>query len=76
MSSQSRDLAKVKVKSLDEPVDCISRFVGKDLDQIISSEFTSRFLGVGKATNQFVGRSAVCVGWTYNLAAVSGMPRS
>lgn len=40
MSSQSRDLAKVKVESLDEPVDCISRFVGKDLDQVISSEFT------------------------------------
>jgi hypothetical protein len=74
MSTQSRDLAKVKVESLDEPVDCISRFVGKDLDQVISSEFTSRFLGVGKANNQFEDRQ-VC-GWTYNLAAVSGMPRS
>ena len=49
VSTQSRNLGQIQVEALDEPVDGISRSVGEDLDEIVTSQFSRRLLGIGKA---------------------------
>ena len=65
VSTESGDLGEVEVESLGEPVDGISGSVGQDLDEIVSSEFTSRFFGVGEAVFSAgvwrMRRSTTCV---------------
>jgi hypothetical protein len=75
MSTQSGDLAEIEVESFSEPVDGITGFVGEDLDEVVSGEFSRRFLGIGKAGRQWGLRGTRHV-VTDNLAAVSGIPRS
>jgi hypothetical protein len=76
MSTQSGDLAEIKVESLSKPVDGITGIVGEDLDEVVSGEFSCGFLGIGKAGRQWGPRDNRRLGVTYNLAAVSGIPRS
>jgi hypothetical protein len=77
VATKTRDLGEVKVEALNEPVDGVTRTVGEDVDQVVTGELTSRLLGVGKAA-AVSGRDPTR--WsptaTYNLAEVSGMPRS
>jgi len=74
VSTQSRDLGQVEVETLDQPVDGISRSVGKHLDQVVSCEFSRRLFGVGEAGRELGGLQRAAA--TYNFAAVSGIPAS
>jgi hypothetical protein len=57
MSTQSRNLAEVKGKLLGEPVDRVTRFVGEDLDEVVTGQFTCRLLGVCKASGRQLSRT-------------------
>ena len=46
MSPKSRYFTEIKVESLNQPIDRISRFVSEDLDEVVSGQFSGGFLGV------------------------------
>lgn len=48
MPTQARHLGQVQAEPLNQPVDCITGSIGEDFDQVVSSEFTGRLLGIGE----------------------------
>jgi hypothetical protein len=52
MSTKSRYFTEIKVESLNQPIDRISRFISEDFDEVVSGQFSSGFLGVGEAICQ------------------------
>lgn len=59
VTTETRDLGKVEVEVVDEPVDGVTGAVGENLDEVVTSKVTGGLLGVGKELGGGVGNVQV-----------------